>query len=159
MSQFIIKGGIPLAGEVNIGGAKNAALGILAATIMTDEDVVIENLPDVRDINVLLEALMQIGARVDRIDRHTVRINTGDIHQVRVEDEYMRKIRASYYFLGALLGRYKSAEVPLPGGCNIGSRPIDLHLKGFRHHQYHDGCSAGRGGDDHREPRQGTPRG
>ena len=132
MSQFIIKGGIPLAGEVNIGGAKNAALGILAATIMTDEDVVIENLPDVRDINVLLEALMQIGARVDRIDRHTVRINTGDIHQVRVEDEYMRKIRASYYFLGALLGRYKSAEVPLPGGCNIGSRPIDLHLKGFR---------------------------
>ena len=92
----------------------------------------IENLPDVRDINVLLEALMQIGARVDRIDRHTVRINTGDIHQVRVEDEYMRKIRASYYFLGALLGRYKSAEVPLPGGCNIGSRPIDLHLKGFR---------------------------
>ena len=132
MSQFIIKGGIPLAGEVNIGGAKNAALGILAATIMTDEDVVIENLPDVRDINVLLEALMQIGARVDRIDRHTVRINTGDIHQVRVEDEYMRKIRASYYFLGALLGRYKSAEVPLPGGCNIGSRPIDLHLKGYR---------------------------
>ena len=132
MSQFIIKGGIPLAGEVNIGGAKNAALGILAATIMTDEDVVIENLPDVRDINVLLEALKQIGARVDRMDRHTVRINTGDIHQVRVEDEYMRKIRASYYFLGALLGRYKSAEVPLPGGCNIGSRPIDLHLKGFR---------------------------
>ncbi|MCR5370663.1 MAG: UDP-N-acetylglucosamine 1-carboxyvinyltransferase [Clostridium sp.] len=132
MSQFIIKGGIPLAGEVNIGGAKNAALGILAATIMTDEDVLIENLPDVRDINVLLEALIQIGARVERIDRHTVKINTGDVHQVRVEDEYMRKIRASYYFLGALLGRYKSAEVPLPGGCNIGSRPIDLHLKGFR---------------------------
>ncbi|MBO6150009.1 MAG: UDP-N-acetylglucosamine 1-carboxyvinyltransferase [Clostridium sp.] len=132
MSQFIIKGGIPLAGEVVIGGAKNAALGILAATVMTDEDVLIENLPDVRDINVLLEALIQIGAKVDRIDRHTVRINTADIHQVRVEDEYMRKIRASYYFLGALLGRYKSAEVPLPGGCNIGSRPIDLHLKGFR---------------------------
>ncbi|MBO5574262.1 MAG: UDP-N-acetylglucosamine 1-carboxyvinyltransferase [Clostridium sp.] len=132
MSQFIIKGGTPLAGEVVIGGAKNAALGILAATVMTDEDVLIENLPDVRDINVLLEALIQIGAKVDRIDRHTVRINTADIHQVRVEDEYMRKIRASYYFLGALLGRYKSAEVPLPGGCNIGSRPIDLHLKGFR---------------------------
>ena len=127
-----MKGGNPLVGEVIISGAKNAALGILAASIMTDEDVLIENLPDVRDINVLLEAIEEIGADVDRLDRHTVRINARNIKEVSVDDEYIRKIRASYYFIGALLGKYKSAEVPLPGGCNIGSRPIDQHLKGFR---------------------------
>ena len=132
MEQYIMKGGSPLAGEVTISGAKNAALGILAASIMTDDDVLIENLPDVRDINVLLEAIEKIGARVKRTDRHTVRINASHIRRVSVDDEYIRKIRASYYFIGALLGKYKSAEVPLPGGCNIGSRPIDQHLKGFR---------------------------
>ena len=132
MEQYIMKGGNPLAGEVYISGAKNAALGILAAAIMTDEDVVIDNLPDVRDINVLLEAIAEIGAKVERIDRHTVRINAGSIKEVSVDDEFIRKIRASYYFIGARLGKYKSAEVPLPGGCNIGSRPIDQHLKGFR---------------------------
>ena len=99
---------------------------------MTDEEVVIENLPDVRDINVLLEAIQEIGAQVDRIDRHTVKINGSTIHEVSVDDEYIRRIRASYYFIGALLGKYKSAQVPLPGGCDIGSRPIDQHLKGFR---------------------------
>lgn len=132
MEQFIMKGGSPLAGEVSISGAKNAALGILAASIMTDEDVLIENLPDVNDINVMLEAMQAIGAGVNRIDRHTVKINAEGISDVSIEDEYMRRIRASYYFIGALLGKYKSARVPLPGGCNIGSRPIDLHLKGFR---------------------------
>ncbi|WP_349945915.1 UDP-N-acetylglucosamine 1-carboxyvinyltransferase [Lacrimispora sp. BS-2] len=132
MEQYIMKGGNPLVGEVTIGGAKNAALGILAAAIMTDEDVLIDNLPDVRDINVLLEAIEEIGAKVERIDRHTVRISGKTIREVSVDDEYIRKIRASYYFIGAMLGKYKSAQVPLPGGCNIGSRPIDQHLKGFR---------------------------
>lgn len=132
MNRYIMKGGNPLVGDVTIGGAKNAALGILAAAIMTDEDVIVENLPDVRDINVLLEAIQEIGATVDRIDRHTAKINAFTIREVSVDDEYIRKIRASYYFIGALLGKYKSAEVPLPGGCNIGSRPIDQHLKGFR---------------------------
>ena len=132
MNQYIMKGGSPLVGDVVISGAKNAALGILAASIMTDEDVIIENLPDVRDINVLLEAIQEIGARVDRIDRHTVKINGSTIREVSVDDEYIRRIRASYYFIGALLGKYKSAQVPLPGGCDIGSRPIDQHLKGFR---------------------------
>ena len=132
MEQFIMKGGNPLVGEVTISGAKNAALGILAASILTDEDVLIENLPDVRDINVFLEAVSEIGAMVDRIDRHTVRINAKGIHAIHVDDEYIRRIRASYYFIGALLGKYKSAQVPLPGGCNIGSRPIAQHLKGFR---------------------------
>ncbi len=132
MNQYIMKGGNPLVGDVVISGAKNAALGILAAAIMTDEDVIVENLPDVRDINVLLEAIEEIGASVERLDRHSVRINASTIREVSVDDDYIRKIRASYYFIGALLGKYKSAEVPLPGGCNIGSRPIDQHLKGFR---------------------------
>ena len=132
LHRFIVHGGNRLEGEVTISGAKNAALGILAASIMTDEDVVIENLPDVSDINALLDAIRHLGAKVERPDRHTVRINARDIHAVTVEDEHMRKIRASYYFIGALLGKYKSAEVPLPGGCTIGSRPIDQHLKGFR---------------------------
>jgi len=132
MEQYIIKGGNPLVGEVEIGGAKNAALGILAAAIMTDETVKIENLPDVQDINVLLEAISEIGAKVERVNRTTVLINGSGIGSVSVDYEYIKKIRASYYLLGALLGKYKRAEVPLPGGCNIGSRPIDLHLKGFK---------------------------
>lgn len=132
MEQYIIKGGNPLVGEVEIGGAKNAALPIISAAIMTDETVTLENLPDVNDVNVLLEAIEKIGAKVDRIDRHTVKINGSTIQECSVDYEYIKKIRASYYLLGALLGKYKSAEVPLPGGCNIGSRPIDQHLKGFR---------------------------
>ena len=132
MEQYIIKGGNPLVGEVEIGGAKNAALAILAAAIMTDETVTIDNLPDVNDINVLLEAISGIGDEVDRIDRHTVRINGSNIENFDIEYDYIKKIRASYYLLGALLGKYKRAEVALPGGCNIGSRPIDQHLKGFR---------------------------
>ena len=132
MEQYIIKGGNPLAGEVEIGGAKNAALGILAAAIMTDETVRVDNLPDVQDINVLLEAISEIGASVTRVSRTSALINGSGIGSVSVDYEYIKKIRASYYLLGALLGKYKKAEVPLPGGCNIGSRPIDLHLKGFK---------------------------
>ncbi|MBR4138994.1 MAG: UDP-N-acetylglucosamine 1-carboxyvinyltransferase [Lachnospiraceae bacterium] len=131
MEQYIIKGGLPLVGEVEIGGAKNAALAIIAAAIMTDETVIIDNLPDVRDINVLLDAMQEIGASVMRVDRHTARINGGKIGAHSVDYEFIKKIRASYYLLGALLGKYKEASVPLPGGCNIGSRPIDQHIKGF----------------------------
>ena len=132
MEQYIIKGGNPLAGEVEIGGAKNAALGILAAAIMTDETVRVDNLPDVQDINVLLEAISEIGASVTRVSRTSALINGSGIGSVSVDYEYIKKIRASYYLLGALLGKYKKAQVALPGGCEIGSRPIDLHLKGFR---------------------------
>ena len=132
MEQYIIKGGNPLVGEVEIGGAKNAALDILAAAIMTDETVLIDNLPDVNDINVLLEEIQGIGAMVQRVDRHTVKINGSAITDFNIEYDYIKKIRASYYLLGAMLGKYKRAEVALPGGCNIGSRPIDQHLKGFR---------------------------
>lgn len=132
MDQYIIKGGNPLVGEVEIGGAKNAALAIVAASIMTDETVLIENLPDVRDINVLLDAIQGIGAIVERVNRHTVKVNGGNICVHKIDYEFIKKIRASYYLLGALLGKYKKAEVALPGGCNIGSRPIDQHIKGFR---------------------------
>ena len=132
MEQYIIKGGNPLVGEVEIGGAKNAALAILAASIMTDETVLIDNMPDVRDINVLLQAIEEIGASVERIDRHTVKINGSNIRGTTIDNEYIKKIRASYYLIGALLGKYKKAEVALPGGCNIGSRPIDQHIKGFK---------------------------
>ncbi len=132
MEQYVIKGGHPLRGEVEIGGAKNAALAILAAAIMTDETVTIDNLPNVRDINVLLQAIEEIGAHVERIDVHKVKINGSFIRDVIVDNEFIRKIRASYYLIGALLGKYKRAEVALPGGCDIGSRPIDLHIKGFR---------------------------
>ncbi len=132
MEQYIIKGGNPLVGEVAIGGAKNAALGILAAAIMADESVTIHNLPDVKDINVLLEAIAGSGAIVDRKSRHTVLINGSTIHNMTVDNSYIKKMRASYYLLGAMLGKYHHAEVSLPGGCNIGSRPIDQHLKGFR---------------------------
>ena len=132
MEQYVIKGGNPLYGEVEIGGAKNAALAILAAAIMTDETVTIDNLPNVRDINVLLQAIEEIGAHVERVDVHKVKINGSFIRGVNVDNEFIRKIRASYYLIGALLGKYRHAEVALPGGCDIGSRPIDLHMKGFR---------------------------
>ena len=132
MEQYVIKGGNPLYGEVEIGGAKNAALAILAAAIMTDETVTIDNLPNVRDINVLLQAIEEIGAHVERVDIHKVKINGSFIRGVNVDNEFIRRIRASYYLIGALLGKYKHAEVALPGGCDTGSRPIDLHMKGFR---------------------------
>lgn len=132
MEQYVIKGGNPLVGEVEIGGAKNAALAILAAAVMTDDTVLIENMPDVRDTNVMLQAMESIGVHVERVDRHTVKINARNVNGHVIEDDYIKKIRASYYLIGALLGKYKKAEVSLPGGCNIGSRPIDQHLKGFR---------------------------
>lgn len=132
MEQYAIKGGNPLVGDVEIGGAKNAALPILAAATMTDETVYIENIPDVRDINVLLQAMQGIGVMVKRTGRHSVVLNARNINSFVVEDEGIKKIRASYYLLGAFLGKYKHAEVTLPGGCDIGFRAIDQHIKGFR---------------------------
>ena len=132
MEHYIIRGGNPLSGEVNIGGAKNAALAIIAAAIMTDETVTIENMPDVNDINVLLEAIARLGAKVTKIDRHTYKINGSLISDTVVDQESIKKIRGSYYLIGALLGKYKHASVAFPGGCNIGLRPIDQHIKGFK---------------------------
>ena len=131
MEQYIIKGGKPLVGEVTIGGAKNAALAILAAAIMSDDTVTIDNVPNVRDINVILQAIEGIGAKVERVGSHVVKINGSSINKYSIDYDFIRKIRASYYLLGALLGKYRKAQVALPGGCNIGSRPIDQHIKGF----------------------------
>ena len=125
-NQYIIKGGTPLRGEVTIGGAKNAALGILAAAIMTDETVLIDNLPDVRDINVLLDAIRGIGATVNRINSHTVEINGSTIGDVTIDYDSIRKIRASYYLLGALLGKYSKAQVALPGVILEAVRSISI---------------------------------
>lgn len=131
MEKYVIKGGNPLAGEVEIGGAKNAALAILAAAIMTDETVYIDNMPDERDTNILLQAMESIGVLVDRVDRHSVKINASQVRNHTIENEFIKKMRASYYLIGALLGKYKHAQVVLPGGCDIGLRPIDQHIKGF----------------------------
>ena len=134
MEQYVIKGGNPLVGEVVIGGAKNAALGILAAAVMTDKACFIDNIPDVKDTRTLLQAIEGIGGLVERQNAHRVMISGSTIENSEhlvIDDEFIRKIRASYYLLGALLGKYKRAQVALPGGCNIGSRPIDQHIKGF----------------------------
>lgn len=132
MEQYVIKGGNRLNGEVMISGAKNAALAILAAAIMADEAVTVENVPDVRDTRIVLDAIKDIGAIVERVDKHTYKINGSTIYSTTVDYEYIKKIRASYYLLGALLGKKGNAQVALPGGCNIGSRPIDQHIKGFK---------------------------
>lgn len=131
MDQYVIRGGAPLEGEVAISGAKNAALAILAAAIMTDDVVSLENVPNVRDVNVMIDAITAIGVNVKR-DGDKITINASNIHHLSVDYEYIKKIRASYYLLGALLGKYRRAEVALPGGCDIGTRPIDLHIKGFQ---------------------------
>lgn len=131
MSKYIINGGKKLSGEVKISGAKNAAVGILAASIMTDEDVIIENIPDVWDINVMIDAIKVLGATVTRINRNTVKINSKNANITELSDLNLGKMRATYYFVGALLSKHKEAKVIFPGGCNIGARPINLHLKGF----------------------------
>jgi len=132
MEHYVVKGGNPLSGEVEIAGAKNAALAILAASIMANEPVTIENVPDVSDIRAIVGAIDEIGGIVEHPERHIYRINGAYIKNEPVDNEAVRKIRGSYYLIGALLGKYKSAEVALPGGCNIGLRPIDQHIKGFR---------------------------
>ncbi len=131
MEQYIIKGGKPLVGEVIIGGAKNAALGVIAAAIMTDEPVRLHNLPDISDVEILLNGIEALGAVVERPNVHEARMIGGSITTCIASYDDLRKIRGSYYLCGAMLGKYKRAEVPLPGGCNIGSRPIDQHIKGF----------------------------
>ena len=131
MEQYVITGGKPLRGIVDIYGAKNAALALIPAAILTEEPVVISNLPDVSDINVMLDAVAQLGADVERINRHKVRICGAGVKTHQINDDYISKIRASYYLLGALLGRFHEAQVAMPGGCEIGARPIDQHIKGF----------------------------
>ena len=132
MEKLVITGGRRLNGDVYISGAKNAAVAIIPAAIMADGVCIIDNLPNIEDVACLNSTLNKMGAVSEYSDKHTLKVDsTGDITTCAVFDE-VKKIRASYYLLGALLGRYKRAEVALPGGCNFGTRPIDLHLKGFK---------------------------
>ena len=132
MDRLIVKGGKKLYGEVTISGAKNAAVAIIPAPIMAEGVCTIENLPCIEDVTSLFSTLKKIGAKCDYIDDHTIKIDSSQLKNTSANYEEVKKIRASYYLLGALLGRYKQAEVAMPGGCNFGQRPIDLHLKGFK---------------------------
>ena len=131
MEKFVITGGKPLHGEVTISGAKNAAVGILPATILAADVCVIENLPDISDVSVSLKILSTLGAQVKMLNRNTYEIDTRHLVTTNVPDDLSRQMRASYYFLGALLSRFGKAQVAMPGGCNLGPRPIDQHLKAF----------------------------
>ena len=131
MEKFVITGGKPLHGEVTISGAKNAAVGILPATILAADVCVIENLPDISDVAVSLKILSTLGAQVKMLNRNTYEIDTRHLVTTNVPDDLSRQMRASYYFLGALLSRFGKAQVAMPGGCNLGPRPIDQHLKAF----------------------------
>ncbi len=127
----MIRGGTPLYGEVEISGAKNAAVAIIPAALLVDGVCRIENIPQISDVTLILNILQELGADVRTVNRTTVDIDCSRICNCKVPDELARKIRASYYLVGALLGRFGSADVPLPGGCDFGGRPIDQHIKGF----------------------------
>ena len=131
MTRYQIQGGKPLHGTIEISGAKNAAVAILPAALLVDGTCRIENIPPISDVSLLLQMLQALGADVRTINRNTVEINCSKIRNRSVPYELARKIRASYYLVGSLLGRFGEAEVALPGGCNLGDRPIDQHIKGF----------------------------
>ena len=131
MDKFVIKGGRRLEGEVTISGAKNAAVAILPAVILSDEPCVIENVPDISDVRICIRILKEMGAEVTNVGKDAYRIDPTTINKFCVPYEYARKMRASYYFLGALLGKFNKARVSMPGGCPLGDRPIDQHLKAF----------------------------
>jgi len=132
LEKLAIIGGKRLTGEVEISGAKNAAVAMLPATVLIDGICTIDNLPDIKDVNVILEILDFLGAKIERLSPHKVRIDGRTIKSDQPPFELACKIRASYYLIGSLLGRFKEARVPMPGGCNFGTRPIDQHIKGFR---------------------------
>ena len=131
MEKFRVTGGNRLHGEVEISGAKNAAVAILPAVVLAEDVCLIENLPNISDVALTLEILEALGAVVRRIDNSTVEIDPRSIRSYTVPTNLANRMRASYYFLGSLLGRFGVSQVPMPGGCNFGVRPIDLHLKGF----------------------------
>ncbi|MEG2000940.1 MAG: UDP-N-acetylglucosamine 1-carboxyvinyltransferase, partial [Evtepia sp.] len=131
MTKYVIQGGRPLYGEVEISGAKNAAVAIIPAALLVDGPCRIENIPQISDVTLILEILKEMGADIRSITRTTMEIDCSHIRNKSVPYELARQMRASYYLIGALLGRFGSAEVPPPGGCDLGVRPIDQHIKGF----------------------------
>lgn len=131
MEKIVINGGRKLSGEVAISGAKNAAVALVAATILCDEPCIVENVPEISDITICLRIFKAMGADIQIINKNTIRFDTRNIKNPQVPYELARTMRASSYFLGTLLGRFHEAFVPLPGGCDLGDRPIDQHLKAF----------------------------
>ena len=131
MEKYVIRGGKPLVGDVNIGGAKNAAVAILPATILAGGKCLIENLPCISDVMASLQILSELGASIRMVSRSTYEIDTSHLDSTEVSNELSRQMRASYYFLGALLGRFGSGQVAMPGGCNLGARKIDMHILGL----------------------------
>ncbi|MGN0486533.1 MAG: UDP-N-acetylglucosamine 1-carboxyvinyltransferase [Acutalibacteraceae bacterium] len=131
MEKLVIHGGNRLSGEVEISGAKNAAVAIIPATLLAQDICRIENIPNISDVSCMVRILSQMGAQIRYINKHTIEINTKTVNSYIVPHEMTKQLRASYYLIGALLGRYSRAKVALPGGCNFGVRPIDLHIKGF----------------------------
>ena len=153
MNKYIIHGGHPLFGEVTISGAKNAAVAIIPAALLVDGVCRIENIPQISDVTLFFSILEELGARIRVLNRHAVELDCHAIHSTRPSYELARRIRASYYLLGALLGRFGQATVAMPGGCNFGVRPIDQHIKGFTSH----GRGGIRGGRLHPHCRQKRP--
>ena len=131
MDKYLIRGGRPLQGQIEISGAKNAAVAIIPAVLMVDGVCRLENIPQISDVDMLLTILEELGARVRRVDATTVEIDCTHVHFADAPYELMRKIRASYYFIGSMLGRFGTAKTTMPGGCNFGVRPIDQHVKGM----------------------------
>lgn len=131
MENFVIQGGSELFGEVNISGAKNAAVAIIPAALLAEDIVRIENIPNVSDVSLIIQILDRMGAAIKMINKHTIEIDSRNVKYQSVPYELASHFRASYYFIGVMLGKFKNAEVAMPGGCNFGTRPIDLHIKGF----------------------------
>ncbi len=132
MEKYTVKGGKPLKGCIEISGAKNAAVAIIPAVILAEGPCVLENLPNISDVSVMINILHEMGAQIENIDKHTIKIDATKITTSIVPYELSKKMRASYYFLGSLLGRFNKASVSMPGGCDFGTRPINQHLKGFQ---------------------------
>lgn len=132
MEKYIINGGHRLTGEVEISGAKNAAVAIIPAVLLADEPCTLENVPNINDVTIDLRILRELGAEVTILDKSTIQIDPRNVRDIAVPYELARSMRASYYFLGTLLGRFRHARVPMPGGCDLGDRPMDQHLKSFR---------------------------
>lgn len=131
LASYIVRGGNRLVGDVTISGSKNAALGIISAAMLLDGACKIENAPDVADINIMVEICKSLGAQIRRDNEGSIYIDPSSINSWEAIDEKVRSIRGSYYLLGSMLGRFNKASIFMPGGCNFGTRPIDLHMKGF----------------------------
>ena len=132
MANFVIQGGSELFGEVTVSGAKNAAVAIIPAALLADDVVRIENIPNISDVSLIIQILDRMGAGIKMINKNTIEIDSRSVNCQPVPYELASRFRASYYLIGVMLGRFKNAEVAMPGGCDFGTRPIDLHTKGFR---------------------------